>query len=1127
MVGEYVINYIDNLDYTDLPLDKKAQYKIINSIILKTISPYINEIRRHGLKDQIKKRIPHIDFDKKIISLIEKHFSATRNIQLGHGIGMVNIQYKKGNIHINPTGTAGLMIKEIMISDDQILSAIDDVIDQFESQYIDDTTYLMSKINEMLITLSKTDIYKPCSNEEKTIYDMILLILFSYYKKEDLVPDWVKHALNNFEQDTIIKHLISCVVDQISMIATNVTENIYVDLKLAFDSRILRITLNKKTNNGQISGLLNILGIDIDAAINEFVDEYMSPSFVKAMGQIVIDITTAIIHNISDGYNKDNEPNDLSDVLNPFNITITIGKDPKTSKAFRWFTLEHAENSVIIYSKNEDFSDSKEINALCEDILIPKTVMNLGPMSTYKPVKIYKYSAVISDLDLNISYYYKVGSKIKNVFSKTEKFSTSKGEDKFTFITVADSQGMIKHDYDVFLQALNASVSKFKDSEFICHLGDFVDDGNNEDYWSWILDDPVWMQKTFIPLAGNHEARVNPTIMKSGVDNSIKIHFNMQNIPTQDRSAGFYHSFVYSCVTFIVINTNDIDKDGKLSEKQYNWAIKTAKNASTKWKIALMHKSPYSNGPHHNDDDVKSITEQINSFCSIGGIDLVLAGHDHVYVRTPVLVNKNILNCKTVITNYNGINYETAINPEGTIFIVPGTTGVKNYKQDMSDIIPSEFMCQPDCPVYSGVTVDNDTLYFTAFKYNVENSKSELLDCVAIKKDHEWSYPAACNTISHSRCITVRNRRQFLDAIKNPNIKKIITDGSDIKIENAFGMHSDIIIDRDLTIGGYSKIFYASFKIKNKATLTLDDSVFIDNTRRILSCYRSINPIEIFKDSSLIIKDYATLRTEYGVGKNGYCIFIKGKNASVHLESLSEHYGAKGCIYSSCDDSCVKIFDGSYLSKRSNYSIVSNSKVIINGGKINNINMLDDSTLYFNGGTIGNNNSQNKSVPLIVNNKAFITGGIIDQDSDTLIRLNRPNAKLYIRPIHEGAFRIKNDTPFISNIKITDDNKLICTPNKYIYEPFYQDLDKFFFLDSPAKSFEDLLSLNAKPLKCSISSNLKAPLPDGDLYIFSRMLYSSFLKKHPYISACQGAKSYIFSKTEHINSSFIKKKDNL
>lgn len=1029
---------------------------------------------------------------------------------------MVNIQYKKGNIHIDPTGTAGLMIKEIMISDEQILSAIDDVIDQFQAQYIDDTSYLIGKLNEMLVTLSNTDIYNPCSNEDKTIYDMLLLILFSLYKKEDLVPSWVKAALNNLEKETVIKHLINSVVEQISMIATNITENIYVDLKLAFDSRILRITLNKKTNHGQISGFLNILGIDIDAAINEFVDEYMSPSFVNAMGQLTVDIITAIIHNISENYNKDKEIQNKIDTLKPFKITMTIGPSPRTSKAFRWFTLNHAENSTIIYSKNKDLSQAKEVHALCEEILIPETIMNLGPMSTYKPVKIYKYSAVISNLDFDSLYYYKVGSKFKNSFSDIENFKTSKGDDKLTFITVTDSQGMIKHDYDVFLSALKASVNKFEDAEFICHLGDFVDDGNNENYWSWLLDDKVWMENTFIPLAGNHEARVSPAIMKSGVDNSIKIHFNMQNIPHQDRSAGFYHSFVYKDVTFIVINTNDLDKDGKLNEKQYNWAIETAKNASTRWKIALMHKSPYSNGPHHNDEDVKSITEQINNFCAIGGIDLVLAGHDHVYVRTPILANKNIINCKTKITHYNGISYETAINPKGTLFIVPGTTGVKNYKQDMSDIIPSEFMAQPDCPIYSGVTVDDDTLYFTAFKYNVENSQSNLIDSFAIKKNHSWSYPETENNISHSRCITVRNKRQFLEAINNPNIKKIITDGSDIKIENAILGHTDIVIDRDLTIGGYSKIFYVSFKIKNNATLTLDNSVFVDNTRKILSCYKSINPVEIFSGGSLIMKDYATLRTEYGIGKNGYCIMVKGDNTRIDLKSASEHFGSKGCIYSEFDNSVINISNGSYSSKHSNYSIVSNSKVIINGGKINNINMLDKSTLFFNNGTIGSKNAHNKTIPLIINNKAFITGGIINQDSDALIRLNNKNSRLFIKPIHEGAFKIKDDTPFISNIKLYDDNQLISTPNKYVYEPFFEDCDKIFCLNSYVNTFEELVNSNVNALKGSISSCIKAKALEKDCYVFSKMLYASQFKKHPYISCCNGSKAFIFSKVKHI-----------
>lgn len=64
---------------------------------------------------------------------------------------------------------------------------------------------------------------------------------------------------------------------------------------------------------------------------------------------------------------------------------------------------------------------------------------------------------------------------------------------------------------------------------------------------------------------------------------------------------------------FIVLNTNDVTVDGYLSDAQYDWAYETAKNAGTEWKIILLHKSPYSNGPHAQDDDVAAIRQPVES----------------------------------------------------------------------------------------------------------------------------------------------------------------------------------------------------------------------------------------------------------------------------------------------------------------------------------------------------------------------------------------------------------------------------------------------------------------------------------------------------------------------------------
>ena len=188
-----------------------------------------------------------------------------------------------------------------------------------------------------------------------------------------------------------------------------------------------------------------------------------------------------------------------------------------------------------------------------------------------------------------------------------------------------------------------------------------------------------------------------------------------------------------------MLNTNDVTDDGYLSDAQYDWAYEKAENAQTDWKIILMHKSPYSNGPHAKDADVVAIRKQLNNLAADCDVDLVMSGHDHVYNRTPYLAQGKTQQVTTRTTSYQGNNYTTAVNPSGTVFVIAGTAGVKNYVQTPVSTVPSEKTFQQTCPVYAGVTIDDGKLYYRA--YQVKDGVSQLVDSFAIDKSKETEVP--------------------------------------------------------------------------------------------------------------------------------------------------------------------------------------------------------------------------------------------------------------------------------------------------------------------------------------------------------------------------------------------------
>ena len=999
--------------------NESVSIKMILNLFSNIITPYVEKIQNVGLKKYIEQNLVGVNINRLFLNTLKKHLSASRNIKLGSGMGRASIQYRNNKIQINITGAAAFVINEITITDDQIIAAVDDVIRQFQSLYIDDLSYINMKIEEVLKDLSKTGIYKPKTSEEKTFYDLVLLMLIRKYKGQKGSPKWLSAAIDKLERNDVIKDLLSSIVDQVTSVAENISENLYLNLKLTLDSGLLRITLNRKTNNGQIAGFFKMFGIDIDKEIDAFVEEYMTPSFVNGMGEIVIEVVNSVFFE-TPRYG-DNQKKKENCSFEPFQITMTKDEEFSDSRAFRWFAPEEVDEGVLEYSESENLENSIKIEAKCKRTMKPETIFSLGLLSLHKTKIESEFSAKIEGLKEGKTYWYRVGSRKFNSYSKVFSFKIPPKSDTLTFLNIADSQGMVKSDYDTFLKVFDAAVSNVKNIDFVSHLGDFVDDGNNEDYWDYLLSGDMWKKYPIVPLAGNHEARVKRAILDNGGENSILRHFNLKNIPCQDMSTGAYYSFEYKNAVFVILNTNDIGEEDMLSDKQCSWAIESARNSKAKWRILLTHKAPYSNGPHCDDADVKRIKPQIEKICSDGEFDLVLSGHDHVYVRTPILKNKRKTKHKTKILEYEGIQYETAVDPDGALFVVPGTSGVKNYRQDLSAIIPGEVIDKAEFPIYSKIVIDKSRLYFTAYRYDIKTDKSYVFDSYAIEKNNENRIPKLEEKANKNiNEVKVHNRLQFINAVKNPNVQSIITSGKDLRLGTIFGVKK-FRINRDLIIRGSSRLIHVEFVLKDSSKLTFDDDIFIDNSRKQKSLYPSITTVRAYDNSSVILKGNSLIKSEYGYGKNSVAVALIGNNSEAIFKSSSEQWCENGVVYSENSTSKVSVFSGKISSRARYYAIESCGEVIVNGGRVKNICINKGGKLYLNDGIIGSSDNHGTFIPIRLNGKAYIMGGQVLKRQNKSIVLEGKDTKMYLAPIYKGTVNIAGIFPF-AGLKI-ENNK--------------------------------------------------------------------------------------------------------
>ncbi|MGN1043924.1 MAG: metallophosphoesterase [Acutalibacteraceae bacterium] len=1010
-------------------MNKNNDFKCgqISKIIIDSLKPFLEKIRKAGLKKSLGALFPEKDADTFVLKKIKTQLAKKRGIELGKHLGRLEVQYRFDGIQIEPCGILRFLIKKITITDSQILRSFDDILLQIENKYLKDDSYVTNKIDDIIYNLSDTEIYKPETSEEKTLYDMAMLILVNYYNSSKKMPPWANKAFENIRKGKFIKKWIEFLTLYISEMISTVSENIFINFKVTFDSFAVRTFLNRKTNRGQISQLIKIFNIDIKKLIYSFARSYVSPSFIRGAGEIILELAEDFLSDINKNCNYDSsiEANDT-----PFGITMCLGENPLSERKFRWFADNNTEKSYIEYSYSENFTNSTILEASSKKVKKLVPVLNLGLVSSFKVAEFTKYSVKLTDLNPGEIYYRVILGNKKS--TQTFKTIINSPSDKTKFLIFSDSQGMVHSDYQIFLDMVKSALSHNVNPDFLVHLGDFVDDGNNEEFWKWILDSDIWKNYPVMPLSGNHEARVNSLAVNNGLENSVLSHFNIPDFPDQNFSYGAYYSFVYGSITFIVLNTNT-GCDDKLDRQQYNWALNVAKNAKTSWKVILTHKSPYSNGPHHSDPDVKSIGKQIINLAYEGKIDVVFGGHDHVYLRTPLLAHGEKILSSKVKTQENDFALKTYSMAEGTVFVTPGTSGVKNYRQYFPIDFPYEKSIKLGSPVYSLVEATDDNFKFSAFSFNTSEKNFEKIDSFELQKenlkdmhvdsasvmrfiknipdcpwmDHtdrlkrifklydslEYSEKVLVENYSdlleadknnsnykkilQSKIATVKTKHEFVEALKNENIGTIITLCDEIKFENTFGFRSKIYLTRPICIRGYAKLSNVKFILQENAFAVFADSVSVDNNRKCGSIYPQLSCFELYSGSVLILNDNVSFGKAYGTGFKKYAICAYGENTSVYLNCSGQNFADIGIVSTSSSSSKVVVNSGKYLCNKDRFVFDISGILKVNGGFIQSIIGRTGSNIIIQRGIVGENDKMDFCVPIESFGNIKLRGGRI------------------------------------------------------------------------------------------------------------------------------------------------------
>ncbi len=180
---------------------------------------------------------------------------------------------------------------------------------------------------------------------------------------------------------------------------------------------------------------------------------------------------------------------------------------------------------------------------------------------------------------------------------------------------------------------------RFMDNDYdlFLHLGDMAyDSGTFPEfeqnvfgvYRRMLHRVPTW------PTIGNHEDKTERARPYLDV-------YSLPEMALRESDQERYYSFDYGDVHFVSIDSNDgtlipiaLDRSGA-DDDMLDWLAQDLAASDAPWKIAFFHHPPYSSSSRSPNLGVRSTVVPI---LEEGGVDLVLAGHNHHYERTfPIL----------------------------------------------------------------------------------------------------------------------------------------------------------------------------------------------------------------------------------------------------------------------------------------------------------------------------------------------------------------------------------------------------------------------------------------------------------------------------------------------------------
>lgn len=361
-------------------------------------------------------------------------------------------------------------------------------------------------------------------------------------------------------------------------------------------------------------------------------------------------------------------------------VFATPGENASSEINISWHAA--VESSTITYTTKDDTNYENGIEITPTAVSSTFESASDGNSGGYTgEVNYYRNIVNLTDLTPGTEYKYKItGTNTTSDYF----FKTADESDSFSFIFMSDVHAYpnISARLSTANSLITKAEEKYENLDFVLFSGDLTAHGSDYYQWKHLATAPFTKNYFLATTPGNHDYYK----YSNGSVHTSDVYYNAmfdnpkngaENIPNSS------YFFKYNNVLFVGINSEILDYATK--EKQKSWLATTIQNNPSDYIIAFSHREFFHGSTASAPGGVSKSSDNYSSYGATLenlGVDLVLTGDDHVYVRTKPILNGQVTTAD-----------------KGTVYITANQIGgrgrIATSSSEYSEVI------------YGGTTADN------------------------------------------------------------------------------------------------------------------------------------------------------------------------------------------------------------------------------------------------------------------------------------------------------------------------------------------------------------------------------------------------------------------------------------